>query len=130
MIAFRNPLSITSGTLGSTEDYDKIVRDQLVDALATNQGERVMRPEWGCNIQGVLFDPSSSLERMDTAAYLRDRLVHLVPRALIRSVLVDVSEAEPNVVYIDIRYKTSSFSPESSVSVALDTTSTASGGVS
>ena len=130
MIAFSNPLSILNGSIVSTTNYEKIVRDQLIDALVTNQGERVMNPDWGCNIQSVLYDPSSSLERQDTAGYIRDRLVNLVPRALIRSVTVDVSDAEPNLVYIDIKYKTSNYSPESSVSVALDTTNTAAGGAS
>lgn len=129
MIAFSSPLKILNGSLVSTTSYDKIVRDQLIDALVTNQGERVMRPDWGCDVQAVLYDPSSALERHDTAAYIRDRLVHMVPRALIRSVSVDVSDTSPNVVYIDIKYKPSNYSPESSVSVALDTTSTASGGV-
>jgi phage baseplate assembly protein W len=129
MIAYTNPLSILNGSIRTTDSYDKIVRDQLIDAIATNQGERVMHPDWGCDIQSVLYDPSSSLERQDTASYIRDRLIHMVPRALIRSVTVDVSDAEPNIVYIDIKYRTSSYTPESSVSVALDTTNTATGGV-
>lgn len=129
MIAYTNPLSILNGSIRTTDSYDKIVRDQLVDAITTNQGERVMHPDWGCDIQSVLYDPSSSLERQDTASYIRDRLIHMVPRALIRSVTVDVSDAEPNIVYIDIKYRTSSYTPESSVSVALDTTNTATGGV-
>lgn len=127
MIAFSVPLHLTQGNPSITENYDKIVRDQLIDALATNQGERVMHPDWGCDIQSMLYDPSSALERQDTAAYIRDRLTHLVPRAIIKSVMVDVAIGKPNVVYIDVKYKTSSYSPESSVSVALDTTTTAGG---
>lgn len=121
MIAFSAPFRILSGTPVPTSDYEKIVRDQLIDAITTNQGERVMRPDYGCDIQSILFDPSSSLERNDAAGYLRDRLIHLVQRALIKDVRVDVSESQPNVVYIDVRYRTSNFSPESSVAVALET---------
>lgn len=120
MIAFSVPFSVAKGSVGSTESYDKIVRDQLIDAVATNQGERVMNPDWGCNIQAVLYDPSSSLERFDAASYIRDRLIHMVPRALIRSVTVDVDDGNPSVVYIDINYKASAYSPESSVSMSLD----------
>lgn len=128
MIAFSNPLRILNHTLKSTDNYDEIVRGQLVDALTTNQGERLMHPDWGCNIQSVLYDPASALERHDTAAYIRDRLVHLVPRALIKNVSVDVSNTEPNVVYIDVSYKTSSYSTDSTVSVALNMSNTATGG--
>jgi phage baseplate assembly protein W len=124
MLAFSNPLSILNGSIGSTTTYDKIVRDQLVDAVTTNQGERVMHPTWGCNIQGMLYDPSSSLERNDAASYIQELLIHMVPRALILAVTVGVSAEEPNTVYIDISYKASTFSPASSVSIALDTTTT------
>ena len=121
MIAFTSPFTILNGTLASTDIYDKIVRAQLVDALTTNQGERVMHPTWGCNILAMLFDPSSSLERQDTAAYVRDQLIQMVPRAIIQSVSVNVSGVEPNVVYIDIRYKTSNYSPSTTVAVSLNT---------
>jgi phage baseplate assembly protein W len=121
MKAFDVPLSITNGTLAITDNYDRIVRNQVIDALTTNQGERVMHPDWGCDVQSVLFDPSDVLERQDTAAYVRDRLVQFVPRSFVKSVNVDVSPAQPNVVIIDIHYKSSSYSPESKVSVGLDT---------
>jgi phage baseplate assembly protein W len=120
MKAFDIPLSISNGTLTMTDNYDRIVRNQVIDALTTNQGERVMHPDWGCDIQSVLFDPSDMLERQDTAAYVRDRLVQFVPRSFIKSVKVDVPDSEPNVVFIDVHYKSSSYMPESSVTVGLD----------
>jgi len=87
-----------------------------------------MHPDWGCNIQSVLYDPSSALERHDTAAYIRDRLIHLVPIALIKNVSVTSSDKEPNVVHIDVSYKASSYSTDSSVSVALNMSNTVTGG--
>lgn len=123
MLAFRSPLQILNGSMAATSNYDDIVRGQLLDALTTNQGERVMHPTWGCNIQQRLYDPASSLERNDVAAQIRNLLVHMVPRALILSVSVQVSDEEPNKVYIDLVYKASSYSPASSMSVAVDTTS-------
>ena len=46
----------------------------------------------------------------------------MVPRAIVMSVDVSVEQGAPNVVHIDIVYKTSNYSPASSVSVAVDTT--------
>lgn len=128
MEAFSTPLTFKSGSFASTTNYDVIVRQQLIDALVTNQGERVMRPDWGCDIQAVLFDPSDSLERSDAASYIRDRLTHLVPRALVMSVEVKVANNQPNLVYIDVHYKTSNYSPASTLSVEMNTTSTATAG--
>lgn len=126
MKAFDIPLSIVNGTLQTTDNYDRIVRNQVIDALTTNSGERVMHPDWGCDVQSVLFDPSDMLERQDTASYVRDRLVQFVPRSFIKEVSVDVSSTEPNVVLIDVKYKSSSYMPAASVTVGLDTTATGS----
>jgi phage baseplate assembly protein W len=121
MKAFDIPLSISNGTIYMTDNYDRIVRNQVIDAITTNQGERVMHPDWGCDVQSILFDPSDMLERQDTAAYVRDRLVQFVPRSFIKSVGVNVDQSEPNLVLIDIKYKSSSYMPESIVTVGLDT---------
>lgn len=127
MIAFSVPMKISSGTLQSTENYEEIVRGQLLDALTTNQGERVMHPDWGCDIQSMLFDPSEQLERVDTAAYVRDRLVQFVPRAFIKGVGVNADDGQPNVVYIDVAYKASTYSPTSTIQVGLDLSTPATG---
>lgn len=127
MKAFDIPLSISNGTLTVTDNYDRIVRNQVIDALTTNQGERVMHPDWGCDIQSVLFDPSDMLERQDTAAYVRDRLVQFVPRSFIKSVGVTVPDSEPNMVLIDVKYKSSSYMPESNVTVGLNTAADSTG---
>lgn len=130
MKAFDIPLSISNGTLSFTENYDRIVRNQVIDALTTNSGERVMHPDWGCDVQSVLFDPSDMLERQDTASYVRDRLVQFVPRSFIRDVSVEVSSSEPNVVIIDVEYKSSSYMPASNVAVGLDTAASTTGSTS
>lgn len=130
MLAFVSPLSLQTGYISYTDSYERIVRSQIIDALVTNQGERIMHPDWGCNIRSMLYDPSSELERQDTAAYIRDRLIHLIPRAIITGVSVNASPGERNVVYIDVKYKVSSYSPASTVTVGLDTASSASGAAS
>lgn len=113
---------ISGGSVASTDNYDRIVRNQVIDALTTNQKERVMHPDWGCDIQSMLFDPSDELDRQDTASRVRDRLIQFVPRSFIKSANVQLGDT-PNLVYIDIAYKASSYSPVSTVSVGLDTTS-------
>ena len=135
MIAFTSPITVQKGSVAYTDNYERIVRSQIVDALTTNQGERLMRPDWGCNIRAMLFDPTSALERQDTASYIRDRLIHMVPRAIITGVSVSNSNGDPrsinfgenNVLYIDVHYKSSSYSPASSVTVGMDIASATTG---
>jgi len=122
MKAFDIPFNFNKGSVASTDNYDRIIRNQVIDALTTNQKERVMHPDWGCDIQSLLFDPSDELDRQDTASQVRDRLIQFVPSAFIKSANVQVGET-PNLVYIDIAYKASNYVPTSTVSVGLDITS-------
>lgn len=119
MKAFPTPFGVNNGAVMTTDDYDMIVRCQVIDALTTNQGERVMFPDWGCNIQSVLFNPSDALERADAAAYLKTRLQSLVPRSFIKSVQVDVFDNEQNVVYIKIQYKASRYAQLTDLNVQM-----------
>lgn len=119
MRSFPTPFGVIDGKVATTESYDQIVRCQLLDALTTNQGERVMFPEYGCNVQSALFNPASALERADAASAIKSRLQGLVPRALVETVTLSVTDEEPNVVYIRIRYKASRYLPLTDLDVTL-----------
>lgn len=107
---------ILGGRVPVTQDYGQIVRQQIVDALVTNAKERVMRPDYGADIQSLLFDGADSLVRADVAATVKERLGILVPRATIKSVTLITEPTElsirgidsdgRNVVLIDVLYAT------------------------
>ena len=105
-------------SVSSTSNYEEIVRGQVVDALMTNQGERVFRPRYGCDIQSALFDPVDELVRRDAAAYIMRRLEQFVSRAAIRTVTVERhDEMGPNYVLVDVVYRTNPLAPDTTVSV-------------
>jgi phage baseplate assembly protein W len=107
---------ILGGRVPVTQDYGQIVRQQIVDALVTNAKERVMRPDYGADIQSLLFDGADSLVRADVASTVKERLGILVPRATIKSVTLITEPTElsirgidsdgRNVVLIDVLYAT------------------------
>ena len=116
MIAVDFPFRIQSGSVATTTSYPRVVRAQLVDTLMTNFRERVMRPEYGSDIQSLLFNPSDELRRDDTAGVIQERLAYAVPRALIDAVLISPREQEPFVVDITVAYRVNDFSdPETLV---------------
>ncbi len=92
---------ILGGRVPLTQDYGQIVRQQIVDALVTNARERVMRPDYGADIQSLLFDGADSLVRADVAATVKERLSILVPRATIKSVTLITDRTELSVQGID-----------------------------
>jgi phage baseplate assembly protein W len=107
--------------------YDDLVRGQVIDALMTNQGERVMRPRYGCDIQAALFDPTDELVRRDAAAMLKRRLEQFVTRAIIRSVSLDTAESvshysnlqwsDPSMVVITVVYRAALYATDTALTV-------------
>jgi Bacteriophage baseplate protein W len=117
MRAVKFPFSVSSNTLQSTTDYEEIVRGQVVDALMTNQGDRVFRADYGCDIQSALFDPSDALVRADAGNYIKDKLQRYVPRCVVTSVTVESPDNEPGVVYISVVYRVSVYSNDQTLRV-------------
>jgi Bacteriophage baseplate protein W len=98
---------------------EEIVRGQVIDALMTNQGERVFRPRYGCDIQAALFDPRDELVRRDAAGIIRKRLEDLVPRCIVRSCTVE-APVDSTILFVNIIYKPSVLAADVSVSVPVD----------
>jgi phage baseplate assembly protein W len=106
-----------NGHFAPTRSYEFVVRAQIIDALMTNQGERVFRAMYGCDIQAALFDPSDELVRRDMATMLKARLQQFVPRAIIRDIRISVPDAMPVVVFVDVVYRPTLFSADTTVTV-------------
>lgn len=118
MRALTFPFSLApGGKVGETLDYAQIVRGQVIDALMTNLGERVMRPRYGCDIQSAIFDPSDELVRRDAAGQIKFRLEQLVTRAIVRSVTLTPADPEPGVITIRVVYRPALYATDAEVAV-------------
>lgn len=110
MRALTYPFNLNGrNSIGSTTNYNQIIRGQVIDALMTNLGERKMRPRYGCDVQSAVFDPTDELVRRDAAGLLKKRLEDLVPRAIIRNVSIDTVGPE---VTISVVYRATPYSDD------------------
>ena len=118
-IAITFPFHLTpNGVVAQTQSYEEVVRGQVIDALMTNQGERVFRPRYGCDIQSAVFDPTDELMRRDAGTQIKSRLEQLVPRCIVRGVSVDIpSTGQRGVVNINILYRPSVYATDTSLTV-------------
>jgi len=98
------------GAIALTTSYAAVVRCQVIDAVMTNLGERVMRPRYGCDFQAALFDPSDELVRRDAAGIIKNRLSQLVTRAIVRSVTVELGN--PGEIIVTIVYRPSLYATD------------------
>lgn len=89
-------IRLTSGA----EDLDRSIR--LV--LATAPGERVMRPQFGCRIWELMFEPVTSNMLGLMAQAVRDALAQWEPRVDCDEVVVTPDDDDASLVRIAVRY--------------------------
>jgi phage baseplate assembly protein W len=101
--AFPITLSETGGIAVSQND-DKI-KESIRLILSTAKGERVMLPEFGCDIHDFAFSVinTSTLTMMKTA--VKDALVVWEPRIEVIVVEVSIDGLEHGVLYMQVNYR-------------------------
>lgn len=85
--------------------YDDDIRQSIQVILATNPGERVMRPDFGAGLRDFVFEPAdlSTCNRIQTRVL--EALIDFEPRISVQSVTVP-PPAQPavNMLSINISY--------------------------
>jgi phage baseplate assembly protein W len=105
-------------TFVTSRNYEEVVRGQVIDALMTNQGERVMRPRYGCDAQAAVFDPRDELVRQDAGGMIMTRLEQFVPRCIVMAVSIDLPP-DSSVVNVNIVYRASPTSSDLTLEIPL-----------
>ena len=92
-----------TGALRMTEgpaDLDRSIRV----VIATAPGERVMRPEFGCRVWDLLFEPVTANLMGQMAQAVRDALAQWEPRVTVEDVEVRPDDNDHALVHIGVRY--------------------------
>lgn len=85
-------------------DAEKDIRESIKIILGTAKGERVMRPEFGCDIHEHLFSAVTPATRNLIESSVREALVRWEPRIDIETIDAYTNAEEPNKVLIEIEY--------------------------
>lgn len=109
MKALDFPFRFVGGKIATTDNYTRIVRNQIIDSVMTNYQERIMRPDYGADIQSMVFEQSDDLRRKDANVVIMERLSIMVPRAVIESVDIETAPGASNLVYVKIKYRPTSY---------------------
>jgi phage baseplate assembly protein W len=90
------------GVITVKEELD--IEQSLEIILSTEPGERVMRPDFGCNMQHMVFEPLNT----SLITYMRDRIEKAIlyhePRIDLKRVEINTANAFEGVVLIEIDY--------------------------
>ena len=112
---FAFPLSVNSrGGITSSQQAQK-VRESILTILGTQYGERVMRPNFGCNLESLVFAPNNRATANLAQYYVEEGLNTWEPRILLEEVGV-TNDHNQNRLLIQIRYRLkSTYEPQNLV---------------
>lgn len=54
-------IDLSLGTFSEEHDFAAHVRQMIMQVLLTNPGERINRPDFGCGIRKMVFEPNSEV---------------------------------------------------------------------
>jgi len=84
---------------------DEDIKESIRIILGTAKGERLMRPEFGCDIHKHVFSAATPATLNLIESSVREALVRWEPRIDIESVEARTDDEEPTKVLIEIEYQ-------------------------
>lgn len=99
------PIAVSETGGIAVSQYDDKIKESIRLILSTAKGERVMLPEFGCDIHNFAFVVinTSMLTMMKTA--VRDALVVWEPRIEVLGVEVSTDDLEHGVLHMQVNYR-------------------------
>lgn len=98
------PVGLDQAGALQVAQYEESVRQGIWIILGTSQGERVMRPDFGCGIYDLVFEINSASTAGKVAQAVRDALLIFEPRIDVRDVRVD-AQNDGVTLLISIEYQ-------------------------
>ena len=105
---------VENGIFTSTITTASQTKNQLINYLLTNPGERFFDPGFGSGIRALLFEPNTDLEALTDT--LKEGIERYVQNIIVNNVL---ATSENNTVYININYSINNQADE--LNIALTT---------
>jgi phage baseplate assembly protein W len=84
---------------------DAAIRQSIYLIIHTVPGERVMRPDFGCEIHSLIFDPANEETATTAERYVTDALNRWEPRIELKNVTATVGDTELGELMITINYR-------------------------
>lgn len=94
----------STGGIDMVSGHDA-VRQSVLMLLTTTPGERVMRPEYGCSLQQLLFSPNDATTQGLAIHYVRRAITRWEPRVEILSLDAAASTEDPGRMDIYLAYR-------------------------
>ena len=100
------PFNGPAGPFNSTYSTKDQTKSNLINLLLTNKGERIMNPEFGCDLSTALFEGITEDTTLLIQDLIRNSVETFIPEVQITDILVnqDISQNQ-NTVSVTVKYK-------------------------
>ncbi len=102
--SFPPEFNITAGTVAMTTDVEDI-NNSLIILLSTRPGERVMFPDYGCDLQEMLFKSLDLTLITQMKNIVKRAILYHEPRINVLSIDIDTTDELGGEVLIHIDYQ-------------------------
>jgi phage baseplate assembly protein W len=104
-VGFAFPFSVDARGRIALARHEEDIRQAILMILMTPKGQRLMRPEFGCQIHELVFEPNDPVTAGLAAYYVEGALAMWEPRIRVVSVMPDSDAATPERLNIVITYE-------------------------
>jgi hypothetical protein len=98
-------LQLSAGGKIATITGEESIRQSILLLLATAPGERVMHPDYGCNLHRLVFAPNDESTAGLAMHYVRQSIERFEPRVEILALDASRSEERPELLEISLAYQ-------------------------
>lgn len=102
-IAF--PVHLSDRNRLALVDGDAAIKQSIYLIIHTVPGERVMRPDFGCEIHSLIFSPANDETAAVAERYVREAIERWEPRIELMDVSVEPGATEYGELFIRIVYQ-------------------------
>ncbi len=81
------------------------IRQAILLLLATMPGERVMRPDYGCDLHRLAFSPNDDTTAGLAIYYVRRAIERFEPRVAVEFVDAFADDEKPELLHIRLQYR-------------------------
>ena len=104
-VGWTSPVQLDDNGQIKMARYEDAVRQSIWTILSTSKGERVMRPDFGCGLQDLVFSSNSASTIGRIKSDVRNSLIEWEPRIDVLDVQVMSDREEPNLMLVQINYQ-------------------------
>jgi len=112
--------SVTGG-IHMVEEHAS-VRQAILLLLSTRPGERVMRPDYGCDLHRLVFWPNDDTTAGLAIHYVRTAINRWEPRIDLSRLQARRREEAPEILEIDLHYRVRATQQRETVRLSIDLT--------